>query len=722
MKKLLFAGLFGVGLILGTYSTVFAEVDSSGDYMLKEVTVTAEKRETNIQTTAVAISAFDADSLDGIGVVDIGSLQDNTPGMTSANVSNRMWSGVWIRGIGNGTATVGGDPGVAFHLDGVYQQDSFSSGMPLFDMERIEVLRGPQGTLYGKNATGGSINYVSKKPTSELELSGDIIMGNYDKMVVRGAINVPLIAEKLNFRTAWYSENRDGYSENIWTGNTADYVNDRIVRAHLNWLVTSDIDILLSITKEKFKGGAQPRKPIEAWPAGNLSQMPFFGGPSLPTPTDPYEFLSDIDELHENDYEAFTAKITWDLGSFILSSLTGYYDTLYTNFTDIDKTELAIQNILNGESTTQLTQEVQLTSDFEGPFEFVVGFYYFDGEFSAYGAGPGLIYNNYQWDMDVFSKSYAGFAQGSYNITEKFKVTAGARYTKDEKSNNDWFWVPAEWGGPFSYATQLEQEWTEVTWKAGIDYQLTDNNFLYASASRGYKGGGMNTMQTTVYDPEYILAYEIGSKNRVLDNHAEVNLSVYYNDYQDLQLNVWGPIAQLVTNAAEATIMGGELEVMVRPTKSIQLDGSVAYCDATFDEYVDDDPSIPGTLLEDQSGNKLTYTPELTFKIGVQYMAEIGKMGKYGFVAARGDYYWQDESYARQFNTEDDRIDSFDRANIRLMYDSPEGNWYAHLFVDNVTDSVHILDKSIPSIAQANPVSAVYNAPRTMGIMIGCRF
>jgi len=726
-----------MGLVLSAFSTVFAAEESHDAYMFEDVIVTATKRETNVQQTPVAISALDDDMLNSRGIIDSYSLQDSIPGMVTAFTDNRAYSGIWIRGIGDELSVSGAEPGVAFHMDGVYQQNPFASGQPIFDMERIEVLRGPQGTLYGRNATGGAINYVTKKPTSEFEFSGDVLMGDYDRIRTRGAVNIPIMKDKLHFRGAWQTNDRDGYAENIWTGNPADPEDSRAVRAHLHWLITPDIDVLLSYTREDFKGGRpslnivgnyqggtiNPGYPnLDPWGTGNV-----YAG-VLPIPADRREVRWDTDNQEEAHFDGFYVKLNWDLGKVVASSLTAHHTLDYNYISDLDLSELSIQNMVSGRTSDQWVQEFQLTSNFEGPFEFVAGLFYFNDESDDFGHAPGLLLDDYGWSLLVDNTSYAGYAHGSYAITDKFKLTGGIRYTKDEKTSHETLQFPfVFFMGPdflgsglfWPVVTDLEQEWEEITWKGGIEYQLTDQNFLYASVSRGYKGGGMTILSTTIFDPEYILSYEVGSKNRFLDNRAQVNISAYYSDYTDLQLMVWEQITRVVTNAAEATIQGFELELLLRPIGGLALDGSVAFIDATFDEYFDEDPSDPTDTVQDLSGNRISKTPEWTVKLGAQYTVD---MGDWGFLTPRIDFYWQDEYYARQFNKPVDLVDGYSKTDVKLIYESPEGKWYAQLFVRHIEDNEVVVARDVSSGQFGSLIRDNLASPRTVGFMVGVKF
>jgi len=415
MKRLLLtlsAVFLATCLVLSVFSTVSAKEESTvsaqeesyDDYVLDEVIVTSEKRETNVQQTAVAISALDDDMMSKRGIFDSYSLQDSIPGMYTAATDNRAYSQIRIRGIGSEVTFNGADPGIAFHMDGVYQQNPFAQGQPIFDMERIEVLRGPQGTLYGKNATGGAVNYVTKKPTSEFEANGEVLIGDYDRIRIRGMLNIPLKKDKLHFRGAWHSNDRDGYSENIWTGNAVDPDDSRAVRAHLHWLITPDIDLLLSYTKEDSKGGEPLWKLVGNYQGGTFNPGFAYLDPwgtgslyagVLPIPDDPRETREDTDPYHENHFDGFYLKLNWDLGKILASSLTARHKSDYNYINDMDASELPIGWGVAGRISDQWVQEFQLTSNFEGPFEFVTGLFYFDEESDDYGRVPGLFYDDY---------------------------------------------------------------------------------------------------------------------------------------------------------------------------------------------------------------------------------------------------------------------------------------------------------------------------------------
>ncbi|MBW2367473.1 MAG: TonB-dependent receptor [Deltaproteobacteria bacterium] len=735
--------LLSMGMVLSAFSAVSAQdesaqEESSKDYILEEIIVTAQKRETNVQQTPVAITAFDDDMLNGKGILDQYSLQDNVPGMNSQFAGNRTWSKIWIRGIGTDIGSVGADGGVAFHMDGVYQKGSFAASQPIFDMERVEVLRGPQGTLYGRNATGGAINYVTKKPTSEFEGYADVLGGSYDMLRTRGAINIPIKKDKLHFRTAWQTEDRDGYTENLTTGNPVDSIDSRSFRGHLQWLITPNIDVLLSYTREDYKGGVPAKNVIGNFQTGIL--VPAF--PTVGTwngiqytnakwAKDPREIREDTDNDENNSFEGLYLKLNWNLGGVVVSSLTANHKEKYKALNDLDHSDQYIQNMEYKRARDQWVQELQLISAFGGPFEFITGLFYFDEESNDYNGGPGAILDGYAADQKIDNQSYAGYAQASYELTDKLKLTGGIRYTKDKKKSvYDVFipWVfitynPADYGSGVFYPMQYEyeQDWNETTWKGIIDYQLSDQNFLYTSVASGYKGGGTSQglAGLNTYDPEYVLSYEAGSKNKFLDNRLQVNFSAYYSEYTDLQLMTWKDLTRATTNAAKATIQGFELDLIGRPTRGFELGGSVAFLDATFDEYRSDDSSIPGTAVEDLSGNQLPKTPKWTVKLNAQYTVD---MGKWGFLTPRIDFYWQDEIYTRAFNKTIDELEAYIKTDVTLNYESFEGKWYAKMFVRNIQDNDDPIWRSISGTFYGSLVTETSPSPRTFGFNIGYRF
>lgn len=679
--------------------------------VLEEIVVTAEKRETNVQAIPVAITVLDAEEMDKQGIHDVESLQFAVVGLTVSSL--RYIQRFSLRGIGEENTSSGGETSIAFHVDGVYQARQFAAGLPLYDMERVEVLRGPQGTLYGRNATGGAINYVTKKPIHEFEAYGDLLVGDYDRIMTRGAVNIPIVEDKAAFRFSWLTEDRDGYTDNTFLNRTIGDIDSKNYRGHLRLSLTPNLEIMISSLKETM-GGNQP------WEVA-LTDVGFG---SLPIDPDPYKTSLDFVGAEDSDLTISYIKLTWNLGNVIFSSLTSNSITDVQSSLDADFTEL---NLINFEplfvSSDLWSQEFQLQSNTEGPLEWNVGLYRLGEEIDDSGVLPGALTQLYAYALQIEVDSYAAYAQATYALNDQLNVTAGLRYTKDEKDTQDSQTIPPAFTGlDFDLFLPVDRDvltWKETTWKLGVEYFIDDDRLLYASASRGYKAGGIWAQQADAYNPEYILAYEVGSKNRFNDDHLQVNAAAYFYDYEDMQLLRSGAgILNILDNAGQATIKGFEVDVHLLPTDALDIGGSISFTNAEFDRYDSLDVVRPELGIQNLSGNQLPRVPEWAFKLWAEYAIEVGGAG---ILTSRLDYYWRDETFYSAFNDVAQGLaESFGRVNALLKFESLDGRWHADAFVNNIGDNDDLYYRR-PMGLLNTPTSGATTAPRTFGVRVGVR-
>lgn len=712
--KSLVSALIGFFIVTEAHYTEAQDASEVAKPIMEEIVVTATKRESNLQETPLAISALTGEMIDKQGVEDIRSLQFSMPSLTVA--ASRQLQLFTIRGIGQDNTSSGAESGVAVNLDGVYQSRSYAAGISLFDMERIEVLRGPQGTVYGRNATAGVINYISKKPTNEFDFNADVTIGNYDRRMMRGAVNLPVIEDKAAFRLSWLTEDRDGYYDNTFKDTSAQDIDTKSFRAHLLLTPTENVDILLSAFQERVGGND-----VTSIELGQNAFSP------QPNDLDPFKIREDTDTFEDNEVSVYSAKLDWDLGAISFSSLTGVSQINRESVTDFDQTELPIWTFDMSYDSEQLTQEFQLRSNAESSLSWQLGLFYLEEEIFDRYRFPGTFLQGFSYNFDFENTSKAAFGQATYSVTDRLNLTAGLRYTEDKKSGTETQLIPPAFTGLPEFlesASSFDTSWEELTWKGGIEYAASDHMFLYGSVSRGYKAGGKWLGQVELYDPEYVLTYEAGLKNQFFDNRAKVNVAIYYTDYDDKQVrrafSVEGNPIGVTDNAAKASVKGFEVDFQFLPTTGLRIDGAIAYTDGQFDEYFSEDRSRPEYAalgLQDLSGNRLPRTPEWAVTLGAEYAIELGGVG---VLTPRIDYVWKDEIYGSAFNREAFVMPSYGRTNIRLRWDSTNDKWYADAFVLNVGDN-HDIVLNAPWSFGPESIEGAVTPPRTYGLRIGYR-
>ncbi len=745
------------GSITIFHSTASDSMSSSSNneenvsFVLEEIIVTAEKRAESLQDVPVAITAYSSEGLKARGLSTPQDLQFATPGLSIGEDHTGGTANVSVRGIATENYQAGGDPGVPIHINGHYTQSTAYIFRDFIDVERVEVLRGPQGTLYGRNAVGGNINLITKRPTEDFEGEVGAALGNYDRRLLTGVVSGPL-AEGLRGRFVAASGKRDGYVENLGAGddlNTEDYIS---LRGSLEYDFSENFEAYLNAYYFKDTGTSFTRR-LDANP-NNISNTEIRkAAVNLPS--------QDLDESI-----GASLDLSWDLGGVIIRSLSAYDDTQKNSIYDIDATTLQREAFFFDIGYTVFTQELQVVSDHDGPLQWVTGLYYYNEESETHF---NIILDRFDTDengltgidgdsdqpllyletfMPIKSRSYAAYGQVDYSLTDQLELVAGLRYTRDEKerlsrserslSNGG---SVALFGGGFLVPLTTVRfdntgdngaSWEKVTWKAGLNYHINDDAMVYASYSRGYKAGGYNTDNVVAYNPEVVDAFELGLKGLWLDNRLRTNLSAFYYDYSDKQEFVRKPPSAefpngsfAIENAATVKVKGFELETSAFLTDALTVDINIAYLSSEYDQYFSEDAIFNPGVLADLSGNKSSLAPEWSIYVGVGYILPV--FSDYGQFTLRGDLSWKDKQYSSPYNRTPqpdllgnaDLIPSYTLANARLQWESRDTTVQVELFVRNITDE-DIISNSY--LAQAAEQFETYLAPRTYGISVGYRF
>lgn len=690
--------------------------------LLEEIVVTAERRESTVQDTALSITAFSAESMQARGIQDTEDLHFHVPNFYYSEPGQAGIAQIAIRGIGNENVTAGGDPGVAYHLDGVYLGRPGSALADLWDVERVEVLRGPQGTLYGRNATGGSINVVTKKPTNEFDAVADVLFGNYGRTQGRFAIGGAIVEDRLMARLSGFSNERNGYIENLVDPAVCPSCEDmgaedaRSVRAQLLFTPNDATEVLLMAQQFEDQGlRGFTTLPLPGQRSRGQPNQPRFDA-ATPNPEDVRTIVEDFPESFDLDQDIYTAKVSWQGQSWGFSSLTSYSEMGFRTLIDHDNSDLPISTQIWHNEADQWVQEFQVTSDFDGPWQAIVGLFYFEEDVRT---------DYFFQDVDVFTftnggsyttTSVAPFANVSYDFAASahsdlpLTITAGLRWTKDEKKGDD-FQRITEFG--VDLAKEVDEEWSEVTWELVAQYYPVDDTMVYGSVSRGYKSGGVLVGNFPgEYDPETIIAYEVGLKSQ-FQGRYQVNAAAFYYDYKDLQLFLLEAFGARIDNASNADITGAEVEFLAEPVERLTLNVQLTWLDAELDGFVTIDDIFPALGPQDLSGNRPNRAPESSLSLGAQYAFPLGD---YGTLTPRVDYYWQDDTYLRPQNLERDTQDAYHRTSARLTWDSLDGRWSAQAFVDNIEDDDVVQNLALGSGSLGYPNNVTLYPPRMYGL------
>ncbi|MDG2071947.1 MAG: TonB-dependent receptor [Pseudomonadales bacterium] len=726
-------------------------IAQSNSHSLEEIIVTAERREQNLQKIGISVSAFNGDQLNALGSADIASLSNFVPNLQIGSESSDLK--IMLRGVGSDNLEAFSDPGVALHIDGVYQARPSGGSALFYDMQRVEVLRGPQGTLYGRNATGGAINFISNKPDQDFDATIDVSLGENDWQRVRGMVNTPLIEDELMLRVVATDEQRDGLQENLFPGGTeGNDIDDTSFRAQLLWEPSEAASILLSARSQE-KGGVGPARKRTSSPGPETTSPD--GTPAncgdcgyIADPDDLRKVYKDTAESFDLETSGFSLTADYDFGPVILTVLGANQTTDMDLIQDSDQGMSpngvpfgSTDAVTVAQESDQTTFELRLASNDDSDFTWIVGAFYLSEDALQHTMvnrdrsdpvspfAPQIPDVNINIMHDVEIESTALFGQTSYQINDSLKLTAGIRFTEDKKSAVGGTISTLNFPNlPFPIADGAqdytpEDEWSKTTGKLGLDWDLNEDSMVYATISTGFKAGGFNfgVAGSDSYDPEEVTAYEIGSKNRFLDNTLQLNATAFYYDYEELQVFQVVDQTVIVRNAASAEIYGAEFEVVYAPTEALKIDVSLGLLEAKYEDFV-----LPSNLfldgagdptLIDVSGNQLINAPEWSGHIGVQYTFDLNNLGK---LTVRVQSYLTDDIYLRALNLDPyDKQDGYSIVDAKLIWESANGNWHAEAFVNNIGDEDVISNQEVTD-------SGIYFAnikePSLWGVAVGYQF
>jgi len=701
---------------------------------IEEIVVTAEKRVASLQETPISITVFSGDELSDAGITNSEQLSYFTPGLV---IQRQVIGKVTMRGVGNENLTIGGDPSVALHLDGTYVARSSVANFDFFDIERVEVLRGPQGTLYGRNATGGAINVISKKPTEDNEGYLNLTVGDYSHTRLETALSGP-INDKTLGRIAFMHAKRDGYTENIFPGaaerdlDELDTQDLWAAKAQLNFQPNDNLTIELMLDLYRDSSNPVAYKYLMFPLPWMLPSYAPLGFPDAVHPTDlrivseGFEFNVPgssrfIEKAGEWDQNGLSANITKELDNGnTITSHTAYreIDSMWLN--DGDGVDVFLVNYFQRENSEQFTQEIRLASPDNSEYNWVVGAFYITEDAETFMGIPlplGLdLPLNLLIDGENETTAYAVFGQVSYSINEKLKLNVGARYNHEEKTVNytdDRFFVVSQVAG--------DESWNAFTPRIGIDYFISDDSMFYANVSRGFKSGGFNLLAVQdAYDPEYVWSYEAGLKRTSREGRLQTNLSAFYYDYSDMQVGRVENLQSILLNAAGSTISGAEIEVIALVNDNFKIQANAAYLDTEYDDFTTQDPGSPGVPTKQLAGNELPRSPDITANIIATYRIDLEDGSE---ITLNGSVQKQGKQFFTQFNRESVSQDDFSVINMNATYRPNNANWEMSFYIHNVADEEYITDILESGVVTGQTVpQGVLAPPRTAGFKLSYSF
>lgn len=589
---------------------------------IEDIVVTATRREERLQQIPVTVTAVTGTSLAGAGIVDARSLTQIVPGFTG----NRTASVIQpvIRGVGSGGVSVGDEPNVATYVDGVYQPDAFSNSLELVEVERVEVLRGPQGTVFGRNATGGLINVITPDPSfaPRVRISSRVgwLRNSSNDYNLRGYATTGL-NDKIAVDFAGMYRKTEEYIPELSTGRKLGGVKVVDLRGKLLFEPSDSAKFVLTTNYTRQRSTLNATQPLNNNTAAFLA-------PGVLLPTGPWE--SSMSLTPRIDYERFSASLRarFEFENFNIESTTAYMHNKGRQHADADSTNISLGDIKFPLKIEAESQEIRALSTNSSKFTWLVGVYAFNLDASmapidlanASGIGQPLIHT--YLSPEVQTGSLAGFAEATAQVSEKFFLTVGGRYTTEKRE-----FQQAVNGVQLPYG-RVHKTFSNFTYKVAARYQITDSTNLYANYGTGFKSGVYNVVATSPIPvkPEKIKAGEIGLKSDPA-RWLRANLSLYYYDYSDLQVQARTPdgASYVLQNAASAEIYGGELEVNILPTDGLNIRASAAYNHGTYNKFPDAQDFIPkpgggNTVTStDAAGKTLIRAPRYTANLGADW-------------------------------------------------------------------------------------------------------
>lgn len=669
-------------LLLSTLApaTAAAAVAQPAANAVEEIIVTAERRSENLQDTPIAITAFTSRNLEARGVTNLQNITNFAPNVEISSTKRPAGGGTaiaaFIRGVGTGDFQIPTDPAVGLYVDGVYVARTVGGLMSVADIDHIEVLKGPQGTLFGRNTLGGAISVITTQPrlSGGLTGKGEVRFGDYGRKDALVSVNGPIVDGKLGGKLSFTTLNFDGWQKGLITGLTYGSEHRSIARGSLLWQVNDKFDVQLTGDWMRQRQAAVNGTLLGMDPTVSSRIIRFnqFGAPylnaSLGLPAnarDDARWVTDVRDTNETspihddaDVWGTSLAATYDVSdSMKLKSTTAYRDMDAYISVAGDGSPYPANSAASPYESRQVSQEFELSGDaLDGRLHYVAGAYFFreiassrpiaesfHGTYEATHVASDAADNINYYKMDA--RSQAVFAQVTAEVFPKVELVLGARGNKDEKSFVTYVLNPQR-GTVTLPTTRADDTWNSFTPRVGVNWKPTDDAMIYASYAKGFKSGGFGTAINGVvpsYDPEELTTYELGAKTQWFDHRLTVNAATFYSEYDGVQITILLPPSLRTTqNGGTAHIKGFELDVEAVPIDGLRLNASVGYNHGRFVTV------SPGAVaasavngLTHAPGTRLPYVPDWSATVGGEYGFDIADLGRANL---RADWSWKSET------------------------------------------------------------------------------
>ena len=705
--------------------------------MIEEIIVTAQKREENLQETPISVTAFSGEAIEALGFRQSVDITAQTPNFSVGYPNGD--TGVpapFIRGVGLNDFGVLNQGPIAAYVDQTYISSNAAQIFQLLDVERVEVLRGPQGTLYGRNATGGAVNFVSRKPALEWDGWARAAMGSFESTKFEGALGGPL-GENTAFRASVLKTDSDGWMKNRFTGNDQQGIDELAWRVLIESQMTDNLNVLFNIHGGKTESDSAQYRHLGVWDAngemcsneailagqcvdifGYSEQAPYttLTGLNAPATPDYDEGNYDFEATNDTDFWGYSLTLDWSVGDYVITSITSYDEI--DDFRP-EETDDGPNDILTGELSVDqesFSQEFRVTWE-DDKWSWIAGAYYLNDEATDNTAfdilrdiRPSFIGNDVSCSAppgnpggfcpeEFVFKSKSGTEQeitslalyfdATFNLSERLKLSAGLRYTDEEIEHSSYyFFDEPEAGFPVQpgFPAESDNDFQNVSGRVLLNFQINDDLLLYGGITSGFKAGGIQTTSDGIapYDEEELLSYEFGFKSTMSDGRIRFNGSVFYYDYSDLQVFAFvivnGQGFSTISNAADATNYGAELELQWLPVENLFVNLGMGYLNAEYEDFV--------TSTGDFTGNDITMSPELTLNGLVQYDIPLRDNGK---LTLQTDFNYQDQVWFDALNNPLLQEGDYWLWNARVSWTSPSEKWEVAAFGRNLGDEEYMV-------------------------------
>lgn len=717
------------GLLLALSSTISFAQQARTSLALEEVVVTATKREQNLQDVSVAVTALTADLIKEAQITSSEDLTFLVPSLNLQKGSNPRQTSFAIRGIGTQSFSSAAEPSVSTMLDGVVMGRSGQSFMQLLDVQRVEVLRGPQGTLFGKNSTAGVVHIITQNPTEEHsgEIMGTVVNDNEYRagMTVSGPVT-----DTLGFRVSATGSTMEGYTKNYFDGDYLNGSDEWSLRVKFRWLPTDSLEFKWAsdYSDRSCDCSAAPLRSLEPYGGNDANVQTILDSIAPDIPGEENETVNiNKRPFSDSDSWGHSLEINSEFGDFILTSITAVRGFEVNGFVDLDSqpTDVLGFDQFGGTEQEQFTQELRITSPADAKLSYVGGLFYFDQkvernfrrQFEIVAGLPGIAIA----DFEVDTKNWAAFGEASWNFRDDWRLIVGARYTEDEL---DYLFARTAEGFPVGIPDPVDPtpgstEEDDLSGKLALQWDYSDAGMTYISYTQGYKGPafdiafGTDPVDLPRVEPETSDSWELGLKTSLFDGQVRLNAALFHSVYKDFQSQAFfdpdgvpqcpddnpgcdpddDPGNFILINAGKVTTQGLELDFLAQVTENLRLSGGVAFIDASIDDYPAG-PCSGGQIsreecpdgLQDLSGGDLPFSPDWKASLTASYTLALDTsfdMLFKGSVRAQDDVQY---SLTQDENTIGDDYAIFDAS---LVLEDHNDQWDTTLFVKNLTDQFY---------------------------------